>query len=335
MPHCLCGKLKITDAQEIDSDETDNAQTDGGSTGGQLMDIDSDDMEDMWEEAASHNFSITTSHNFSQPLMTFHNFSQPLMPSHDLSQPLMTSPDLSQPLLTKTKPIKWTDMTPNKMLQQQVKIVPTQTIWVDETEIETLNPKERGRPRKVTEDTVIQLCNLMHHNVSSTSAGPILASVLGSPEYDVHRSTVDRASVTGLLSLKYALAFRVGVSRDLFFTSDGAGAKRGQDFIAMKIGGLLEETEEVWIETAIWEERAGTLGAKEEVELLEKLWSELNDIQREQGWPVILLYHLESCVYDNATVNTGAINGVGARVQKARQKAWIAASKDAKIYHCW
>lgn len=37
------------------------------------------------------------------------------------------------------------------------------------------------------------------------------------------------------------------------------------------------------------------------------------------------LWDFKSCVYDNASVNTGSISGVGARVEEERQKRWKAA----------
>ena len=41
------------------------------------------------------------------------------------------------------------------------------------------------------------------------------------------------------------------------------------------------------------------------------------------GLPVTKLYDFYSCVYDNASVNTGSIGGVGELFKKARLAAWL------------
>lgn len=186
-------------------------------------------------------------------------------------------------------------------------------------------PKETklGRPEIYSLEDRTNLGICIHFQVSSNKSGKMLKhfDVIQAP---ANRSTVDRASVENYLAILYHCSSTMAVSTDLWFSVDGSGAKRGRDFTNVNFGGV-DVDGDSWVQTIEFHEHSGVFGAEAEAKLLFNCLQRINKIQDKIGVNCTKLWDFKSCVYDNASVNTGSISGVGARVEEERQKRWKAA----------
>jgi hypothetical protein len=245
-----------------------------------------------------------------------------VIPSHN---PLYPSP-----IQTFTFPQRQPPSTPSNTVAprlRQEEVTATHT-WSSETPEKPQPKRPRGRPRQYDVTDVIDLVACHHFKVSSTEAGELTDYFRGTKK-DASKQTVERAAVEALLSFRFELAKKLARSKDLLFTIDGAGYKRGRDFIALKFGGV--EDGQYWICTVGWIEKAGDGSARRYLSEFEKVLKNFNECQKKLNIHETQIYEFVSCTYDNTNLNTGEKGVLGVLVEERRQEEWKRANKEGKL----
>ena len=183
-------------------------------------------------------------------------------------------------------------------------------------------PPTPGRQKVFALRDIINIAKGLHFNVSYRQVGKLL-HVFNLLSKIPGMNTIRRGAVQSHLSLMYSIAERMSKSKELWFALDGAGAKRNRDFLAILFGGT-DVNGELWSEVVEFKEISGQSGAENELNILLSVVSTIQEMQKEMGLSVTALYHFTSCVYDNASVNTGDHNGLGKLFIDKRKEAWEA-----------
>lgn len=171
--------------------------------------------------------------------------------------------------------------------------------------------------------TVAQLVALA--NVSLEKVGSVISFILSNPAFgqpisdQISKDFARQSLIAVSMYVEDTLARRIDPSDIVWLGCDVMSVKWGRSFLEVMV--YAGDTKVKWESPGkLYELVEG--GADVITSYLLRFWEELNEWRSLAKLPRLPLYNIGGISFDNASENTGSVGGVGALLEKERQKAW-------------